>query len=111
MEELELVPRHDLDHAASWEHALWRGPRLGSNRRQLGEELVGGHTDRAPEVELVADVVANATGDQCSVPEEARRPRDVEERLVERERLDERRVAVEDLPNLAADVAVERMIA
>ena len=111
VEERQLPAWVDLDHPGAGDHPLGRGARLGGHRRQLGEELVGGDSDRAPEVELSGDVAPDAGCDLDTLTEQARGARDVEEGLVEGERLDERRVALEDLVHLRADLAVQGVVA
>ncbi len=86
------------------------GDRLGLDRGQLGEELVAGDADRAVEVEFVADRVADRSADRDAVAEQGERSRDVEERFVERQRLDDRRVPIEDLAHVAADRGVQLVI-
>ena len=54
------------------------------------------------------DVGADPLGDRGALAEQPGRAGDVEERLVERQRFDERRVAAEDLVHLLADLGVQR---
>ncbi len=87
------------------------GDRLGLDRGQLGEEHVAGDPDRAVEGEFVADRVADRSADRDAVAEQGEGTGDVEERFIERQRLDDRRVAIEDRPHVPADRGVQRVIA
>ncbi len=84
---------------------------FGLDRRELGEELVGGDPDRAAELELVTHVGANALGDLRALAEQAQGAGDVEERLVERQGFDQGRVSTEDLVDLRADLRVQLVVA
>ena len=63
---------------------------LAVARGELGHELGARDPDRAGDAVLVGDLRADHAGRSGGLPEPARAPRDVEERLVERERLDQR---------------------
>ena len=71
-------------------------------RRDLGDELGAGDPDRGGQPDLGPDVVLDPAGDGRAVAEQDRGPGHVEERLVDRDRLDQRRVAPEDGHDVAA---------
>ena len=76
--------------------------RLPQVRRDLGHQLRPGHADRRGQADLVADLVLDPAGDRRPVAEQRRRARHVQERLVDRDRLDQRRVAPQDRHDIAA---------
>ena len=76
-----------LDHTRTRQYPFGRRTRLGLDRRQLGDELVGCHTDRASELEFGSHVGPDALRDLGAFTEQADRTADVEERLVQRQRL------------------------
>jgi hypothetical protein len=90
--ELELGARLDDDHAV----------RLGELAHDLGEELRGRHADRCGEAGLVKNAHAEVHGDFATGTEAATRATHVEERLVDRERLDQRGDRAEDRHHFAA---------
>ena len=63
---------------------------------QLGQELAGGHADGGGQAGLGPDAGPDGRPDLPAVAEEARPAGDVEERLVEGDRLDDRREGGED---------------
>ena len=71
--------------------------RLAAGRRQLGDELAARHPDRAGDALLVGHPVADQLADLGRPAEPADGPGHVEERLVQRQRLDQRRHRPEDL--------------
>jgi len=76
--------------------------------RDLRDELALRHARRRREAELGADGLADGRRDGRSVAEERAARGHVEEGLVQREPLDERRVAAEDLEHVGADLGVAR---
>ena len=98
----DLLPGLDLEHAGARLDPVRAGPRLGLDRRHLGQELVRGHADRARERQAVGDVGPDAVTDRDAVAEQRDRPGDVEKRLVERDPLDTGRVRLEHLVHLRA---------
>ncbi len=103
--------RIDHDDTRTGLDSLGRRDRFRLDRGEFGQELVRRHPDRTGQRQLGSNVVANPRRDPRTGTEEPARTGDVEERLVQRERLHEWRVAVEDRPDLAAHVAVQRVIA
>ena len=75
---------------------------LAQVRRDLGHELRRRDADRGGQPDLRPDVGLDPPGDRRAVAEQRRRPGDVEERLVDRDRLDQRREAPEDRHHVAA---------
>ena len=75
VQELELAPGNDLDHAGARIDAVGMGDRLRLHRRQLGEELVRRDADRAAQVELGPHVVTDPAGDRNAVAEQPGRLR------------------------------------
>ena len=87
VEERELlVGRHDEQPV-----------RLRDRARHLGEELRPGDADRDRQADPVEHVAPEALGDLDRRPEAPLHPAHVEERLVDREALDERRRVLEHL--------------
>ena len=68
----------------------------------------GRHAGRGGQTELVADVLLDPSRDGLTVAEEAAAGGDVEERLVEAEPLDQRRVAPEDVEDAGAELGIAR---
>ena len=110
MQEIQLGPGFDLEHSGSGRHAAIRDDRFGSLRRQLGDELGGGHADTAREVEFVRDATANVMTDLDPGTEERARSRDVEKRLVECDRFDVGGECFEHFVNLTTHFGVMSMI-
>ena len=61
---------------------------LGVARGELGDQLGGRHAHRAPHADAVLDLPADLAPDLLGLAEQQVRARDVEERLVERDRFD-----------------------
>ena len=106
VQEPELVGRIDDHHAASGPGPGRRSPGLGRLRRQLGQELHPGHPDRTGQALLVEHPLSDRPGDRRAVAVEAPDPGDVEERLVEGDRLDQRGQVAEDRHHPGAHVPV-----
>ena len=111
MEEGQFLIGTDLEHLGPGDRPRGRGLGLGRFGRQLGEELHPGDPDRAGESLLVQDPAAELVGDLHRRTEQPPGAPDIEERLVERDRLDERRERPEDLHHPTADLAVVGVIA
>lgn len=79
---------------------------LGATGGELGDELGRGGADRGDEPGLVRDAGAQALGDVVGRPEEGSGTAHVEERLVDAERLDERRHIAEDGHDGARDLLI-----
>ena len=79
---------------------------LGQVRGDLRHELHGGDPRRGRQVQLGGDLLADAAGDVRGRAEQAHRGRHIQEGLVQRERLDERGVALEDGEHLLAGLGV-----
>ncbi len=77
---------------------------------QLGQEFVGGDTGRGGEMQFVFDPILDSGGDRDRVGVQPLHPGDVEERLVERQRLDERREGGQDVPDLHGNPGVFFMV-
>ncbi len=73
---------------------------------QLREELVRGDPDRCDQPGLCLDALLDRVGDDGRRTEQSFAAVHVEERLVEAQRLDERRETQENLANLPADGGV-----
>jgi len=96
MQEVELaIRRHEEEPV-----------RLGDRTRDLGEELRARDPDRDRQSDLVEDALPQAHGDLARRPGEALEPAHVEERLVDREALDERRRVLEHGEHRLARVRV-----
>jgi hypothetical protein len=80
--------------------------RLPQVRADLGDQLRRGDPDRCRQLELVADRVLDPAGDRGAVTEQGLRGGDVEEGLVDRDRLHQRREAPQDGHDLAAHALV-----
>ena len=80
--------------------------RLAVFRGDLRDEPVGRDADRHGQLDLVADVLLDAPADCFARPEQRLRAGQIEERLVDRDLLDDRRVAAQDRHYLLADAAV-----
>ena len=77
--------------------------RLAQVRGDLGHQLGRRHADRRGQLQLIGDGAPDGDGDGGRVTEERLGAGHVEERLVDRDRLDERREASQDGHHLAAD--------
>ena len=98
MEEAELVVRrHDQEPV-----------RLRHRTRHLREELRARDADRDREPDLVEDPLPQPSRDLRRLPGEPFEPANVEERLVDREPLDERRRVLEDREDGLARLGVGR---
>ena len=73
--------------------------------REFGEELVGRDADGGGEALLVEDHPADVARDRRAVAEQPRRAGDVEERLIDTDRLHLRREALEDVEDRFGDLA------
>ena len=109
-------------NSSSWPGTTSTTPRPGITRSgvarglaatdaSLARNLFGATPTEHPRSSSSPTSAADPGRDQRALAEQARRARHVEERLVERERLDERCVALEDLVHLRADLAVQRVVA
>ena len=96
MEERQLALRRDDQQAVRLRHCA----------RDLGQELRPRHPDRDREPDLLEDVSPQSLRDLGGRPSEALEPANVEERLVDREALDERRRRLEHLEHRLARVGV-----
>ena len=109
----QLLARPDLEHARpglARRRASARG--LASTDASLARNLFGRDADRARQPELARAIVgAEPAGDRHAVAEQGAGAGDVEERLVERQRLDERRHGGEDGVDLAAGRGVGGVVA
>ena len=76
----------------------------------LATSLVAATPTDAVSSQLALDRVLDPAGDRRAVPEQGARRRDVEERLVDRDRLHERREPPEDRHHLAADALVRAAV-
>jgi hypothetical protein len=85
--------------------------RLGLGRQQLGHGLRRPHAHRAGEVELRPDVGADPVPDGAGVTEQPDGTCDVEEGLVEGQRLDQRRVGAQDGHHRPRSLAVALEVA
>ena len=81
---------------------------LGARARHLGEELGAGHADGDGEAHLVADGAAEAGGDLGRGARRAPQTAHVEERLVDRDALDQRGGALEHREHGPARLGVRR---
>ena len=82
--------------------------RLAAGRRELGDELGGRDADRAGQLQLRGDPAADLRGDRPRPAEQPDRAGDVEERLVQRQRLDEGRDVAQDRHDLLGGLLVGR---
>ena len=80
--------------------------RLAVRGGELGDELRRGDADRAGDLLFGAHALADELGDLLRRAEAATRSGDVEEGLVDTERLDERSDVIEDAHDLTADRGV-----
>ena len=102
---LGLLPhapqRADRQRVQELDHPVGRDDQqavgLAPGRGELGHELGRGHPDRGGDALLVGDAAAQQLGDLGRPAEPADGSADVEERLVEGERLDQRGDRPEDL--------------
>ena len=76
--------------------------RLAQIRGDLGHQLGAGDADGHRQPDLVADRRPDLARDRRPVPEQGRRPGDVEERLVDRDRLDRRGEPPQDRHDVTA---------
>ena len=81
---------------------------LGHAAGHLGEELRPRHADRDRQADPLEDLAAQAHGDVHRRPRDPAHPADVEEGLVDREPLDQRRRVGEDLEDRLARLRVGR---
>ena len=72
--------------------------------RDLRDELRGRHPDRRGQSQFLADRLPDRAAHRLAVAEQPFAARHVKKRLVEAQRLDQRRVAMKDRPNLSRDV-------
>ena len=79
---------------------------LGHAAGHLGQELGPRHADRDRQADALEDLAAQAHGDVHRRPGDPAHPADVEERLVDREPLDQRGRVVEDLEHRLARLRV-----
>jgi hypothetical protein len=98
VEEGELVPRRHDQEAV----------RLGNSARHLRKELGGGHTDGHGQPDSLAYVAPQADGDLAGRPRDPLHAAHVEEGLVDRKSLDQRRGVVEHLEHRLARLDVDR---
>ena len=96
MEEVELLTRRDAEEPV----------RLGDAACDLGEELGARDPDGDGDPDPLADVSAQALGDLAGRARDPAHPADVEERLVDREALDERGGVLEDSVELLARLRI-----
>ena len=80
---------------------------LAHRGRELGHELGGGHADRAGQPMLTVDAGPDPPGDGGGRPQPPDGPADVQERLIERERLDLGGHPAEQGHDLLGDGAVD----
>src|SRR5579872_706075 len=73
----------------------------------LGEKFIGGDADRRDEPQALSDLALDAPADFNRRTEEQLAPRHVDKRFVERERLDDRRKAIQDLANLFGHLGIK----
>ena len=81
---------------------------LADGAGHLGEVLGAGDADRDRQPDLVAHPSPQRRADRLGIPDQPAQPADVEERLVDRDALDQRRGVVEDLEDRAARLDVRR---
>ena len=84
--------------------------RFGKTRCQLCDELGGGHPDRAGDALLISDRVADPLADLTGRTQPASSAGHVEEGLVQRQRLDDRRHAGEDRHDGTGDALVAGVV-
>ena len=85
-------------------------PGLGRSGRELGQELVGCHPHRTAQALLVMDAPAEPGRDLRRRTLRPTSPGHVEERLVERQRLDQRGDGAEHLHQTGGDLRVVRVV-
>ncbi len=110
VQEQQLSPGQHLDHAAALSDPVGCGDRLGGDRGQLGQELVGSDTDGTSQLQFVPHPLADRAGDDHARTVQTQTAGDVEKRLVECQRFDERGDRGEDAVHVGADRRVQRMI-
>jgi hypothetical protein len=98
-------------HAQTLHRSVRADPRLGGFRCQLGQQLGRGDADGGAEALLLANRCADRCRDRWPLAVEQASSRDVEERLVEGDRLDPRRVALEDGHDPRRHLAVVGVVA
>ena len=96
-----LMARLDDDETAGF-------AQLGGD---FGDELAAGHTDAEVEPAALLDFIAQAHRDGVRLSHERLLTADVQVRLIERDRLDHRRVAIEDPENRRGRLAVRLEVA
>src|SRR5262249_32202118 len=80
--------------------------RLAEIAGELGEILVGRHADRSDEIQLRTDAGLDLLADFRRRPEQPLATANIEKRLVQAERLNERREGQEDRADVAGDLSV-----
>ena len=93
-------------HTAAEHRPRRRRRRLGGLGGEFGEELVRRNPDRTGQSDLVEDALSNGRSDARSIAEGTPPAGDVEKRLVERQRFDQRCHLAEDGHDLSTDLAV-----
>lgn len=111
VQKIQLATRLDDPHTSAVDRASRADLWLRFLRSELGQELGPCYPDRTPQLLLFVDLVANTGPDRRTITEQAKRSGDVEERLVERERFDQRGVRAKDGHDPTTDLAIQRMIA
>ncbi len=106
-----FLPGRHLEHPVAGLDAMRSGAGLGLDGGHLGEELVRRHADRARQAQSVDHRRTDLPADRRSGAEQCGGPGDVEERLIERQRLDERRERGEDVEDVSARLGVRRVVA
>ena len=96
MQESQLTPRRNQQQAI----------RFGFLAGHLGEELRPRDTDRDGQSDPIADLAAQPGRDLHRCPGDAPQPADVQERLVHRNRLHQRRGVAENLEDRVAGLRV-----
>jgi hypothetical protein len=109
VEELDLVGDYDRHHSSARQRAIGSNPRLGRSRRELGDQLRPAHADRAVEVQLVTHPPADGVADLGTSAEQAVASGHIEKRLVERDRLDDRREFVKHAVQIGAHLSIAVM--
>ena len=106
MQEPQFFARLYDDHAKSGDDPTELGRRLGRLRGQLGQKLHGRHADRTRQVQLVGDTAADGGRYLRGRAEQPLRARHVEERLVQRNPLNQRGVVLEHGMDVATHFGV-----
>lgn len=110
VQEGQLLTGPHLPNSGALDHPLRRCPWLGRHRCQLGQELAGGDAHRAAQLQLAPHLIAHMMSDLYAAAEQAQRAGDIEERLIERERFDERCHRLEDLVDLGAHLRIQLVV-